>query len=493
MEEYLVGCLRAIEQHPERYAENWTRLCTLCQAEMQLRQQQKRPIGRFGRIATGMMTSGLKGLCAIGCAFKAIVQGDREGLRLLVHRLDALDDVHSSLLAEIETIRQKVQDELLKVQMETVLALIREVKGKGGKTIVFFAPYFREKRLQDGYYQRVQSIDRLMDDKWLKIYASWIDADYEHQVMHCQVIDSHHLEITYPHPNEQYDAAIRDIVREAGIVYHHSITFAGSLVTCCHDVLKIYDMHGAYPEEERLYGRDAQAALDEEQERLAMQHGQIVICVTQAMADHLHEKYPDMKAKVLLLPIFQSSVSIKPTEYTVPPPKNKPVVVYAGGMQKWQCITTMQQAMEQVKGSYEFRIFTHNPEAFWQQWHRIIRPKHVHVASKKTQELAMEYDQCQYGFILREDIVVNQVACPTKLIEYLEHGIVPIMNTEKLGDFVRDGMAFVSLQDFVQGNMPTENERQRMAANNFAVLQKIHDRQRMGTQKLLEVLSNTPV
>ncbi len=74
------------------------------------------------------------------------------------------------------------------------------------------------------------------------------------------------------------------------------------------------------------------------------------------------------------------------------------------------------------------------------------------IIDRKTHaELKEIYTECHYGFILREDSIVNQVACPTKLVEYLAMGVVPIVDSNNIGDFKTMGMRFITLEQLLRG------------------------------------------
>ena len=80
--------------------------------------------------------------------------------------------------------------------------------------------------------------------------------------------------------------------------------------------------------------------------------------------------------------------------------------------------------------------------------------------------------------------MVNRVACPTKLVEYLAAGILPILNTPNIGDFVRDGMAYISLEDFVSEKLPPREEKERLVEQNLKVVRTLEERYHQGRQQL---------
>ena len=46
----------------------------------------------------------------------------------------------------------------------------------------------------------------------------------------------------------------------------------------------------------------------------------------------------------------------------------------------------------------------------------------------ESDELAQRIQNCKYGFVVREDTIINQVATPTKFSNYLSNGIIPIFS-----------------------------------------------------------------
>ncbi|MGE0906881.1 hypothetical protein AB4M30_16785 [Escherichia coli] len=76
--------------------------------------------------------------------------------------------------------------------------------------------------------------------------------------------------------------------------------------------------------------------------------------------------------------------------------------------------------------------------------------------------------RCHLGFVLRDDIVVNRVACPTKLIEYLECGVVPVVKSPDIGDFNSLGYSFIKVDEICS---PLKMEElYEKVENNYRVL-----------------------
>lgn len=466
-------------------------LLGVTQAEQQIIIRQRKPLCLLGACVRSALAcawkNGLKGIGETADMLREVKSGKKKALWQYVCQYDAA----LKLTGQLEENNKKLKEQIGSTYCEKVLCALQQLveahRRTGGKVILFFAPFFYGSRLQDGYFQRVQAVDQMLPDEYLRIYVSWFEADPTFGIMQCKVIDDRHIELTRPYPHPVYDEATLCLAQMVGLVYHHSITFALEKVTRCQSITKIIDVHGAYPEEERLYGKYQQADLDETQERLAMVYGQYAICVTEQMRLHLKEKYPQMQAKPLLLPIFTNRESdagqAKKLDVS-----GKPRCVYAGGMQAWQCVEEMQKLIRHAGDQYDFCIFTRQPEVFWRQW-KGARPKTgLTVESRTPEELRNEYSMCQYGLMLREDCVINRVACPTKLIEYLEYGIIPVLSTTAIGDFMQDGLRYITAEDMAAGRVPTANERKEMVSQNMRVLQKMKKREQTGKTQLLHLI-----
>jgi glycosyltransferase involved in cell wall biosynthesis len=248
---------------------------------------------------------------------------------------------------------------------------------------------------------------------------------------------------------------------------------------------RVIDVHGVVPEEFRFHNDFYSAMLFEKQERLAVTKSQSVVVVTEAMHRYLQQKYREkLRGKVINFPMFPD---VTPCLTARPYVEGKPVFVYAGGLQKWQQIPQMIDAIVRTSHLFVYRVYCPDPDAV-----RAMLPKAVNesvlVACKSHEDLMGIYPQCHYGFILRKDIIINHVACPTKLVEYLAMGIVPVVDCEDIGDFMSLGMRFIKLQDLLAGEVPSETERKKMAAANFAIYEHLREVRHEGARAIYAAL-----
>jgi hypothetical protein len=149
----------------------------------------------------------------------------------------------------------------------------------------------------------------------------------------------------------------------------------------------------------------------------------------------------------------------------------KTVVIYSGNCQKWQNIDLMLEVIKKNRCKHlEYIILTGEPSVFEEKMQKVGIIKNlwnISVLSVKPFELPQYYNKAHYGFILRDDIAVNQVANPTKMLEYLNFGIIPIVKSPQIGDFASLGYDYLLYSSF-----RTELEPQK-SRKNVDVAKKI--------------------
>jgi len=351
--------------------------------------------------------------------------------------------------------------------------------------IVFFGGYFYPERQSDGYFQRIQIVDRLFADRW-RVYVEsdelrgrnvWFDRP-EPKVLVLRIIGTKKRRMLVRL------LALLAVIRSRKIYFHSVLRMYdnrfGRLLHLPF-IQKAVDIHGVVPEEFRMHNDFFSAVLYEKEEKLAVGKAGIVIVVTDAMRQYLQQKFRNaLKAKIVSFPIFPNFI---PTLATRPQVDGKPIVVYAGGLHKWQQVPKMIDAIIRTADRCRHRFYCPEPQLVKDMLPPSVAAV-VTVEAKTHAELMSLYPECHYGFILREDIIVNRAACPTKLVEYLAMGIVPIVDSEDVGDFKSLGMRSVRLDDFLSGRLPNEEQRVEMATLNFAVYERLKEVRQTGAAEI---------
>lgn len=374
-----------------------------------------------------------------------------------------------------------------KVLLKKFLEVKKRIKNN--KSIIIVAPYFNEERLKDGYYKRVKAVDELFKD-FYKVYVTY-ENDSQSLVFE-EHPENNTTVIRYLPGSKKQTLTIALLMIACGKIYCHSVWQAKKKFYKLPGVKVYVDVHGVVPEEETLYGRyeDAQMYGDIEEE--TVQKAECLICVTNKIKEHLQNKYgKKFKAKTIIMPIFDTNLSQYDIEVSEEKPfiNGKPVVIYAGGIMKWQKIELMQKSIYNCINNANYMVLCPNPEEFWATWN-YPKVKNLIVDSKSYKDLCKDvYTKAHYGYVLRDDITVNNVACPTKIADYFKYRIVPIVNSPKIGDFIDLGMKYITLEDFNSGKLLTQKQIKEVTDNNLNVLNKyvkIHEKGKKEFLKMFE-------
>lgn len=120
-------------------------------------------------------------------------------------------------------------------------------------------------------------------------------------------------------------------------------------------------------------------------------------------------------------------------------PKDSVVFCYAGGNQKWQMAyetLAYYGKIEKKQANTFMVVYTQEAKSF-EKLAMDLKIKNIKILSVNYDEMPQYLDACDYGFCLRQDNMVNRVASPTKVMEYLSRNVMPIL-TEYVGDFSVD-------------------------------------------------------
>src|SRR5690606_13514204 len=149
-------------------------------------------------------------------------------------------------------------------------------------------------------------------------------------------------------------------------------------------------------------------------------------------------------------------------------------VVYSGNLQSWQNIDLMIQVMKSnLDDRIQYDILTGEPEELKRRLQAEgIAMDRICVQTVAPSALGDYYRAAHYGFVLRDDMVVNRVACPTKLVEYLYYGIIPIVSCANIGDFETLGYEYLPYEAF------STRVAARKSAINREVARELIERQR---------------
>lgn len=318
--------------------------------------------------------------------------------------------------------------------------------------ILFLSKYPEtQQELQDGFYQRVVHIDSLFQTKErsyldIRLFDYWRiikKDDREGRVtIQCNLLV--HLFI------------ILRTFKKSELVYIQSIynllyTFPFFRIFKRKYVL---DLHGVVPDELALLQQNFKSKLFQFVEKFVYSQIDTVIGVSNRLIQYYKDKYPTQQTTYLVYPILPNNLENIPNELLKIALNSDTVnFIYSGNLQQWQNIDLMIEHIKKVNDvpNYFFQILTGDPDNMLRKIiDKGIDTKNIDVRAVQPSELSEYYKKAHYGFILRDDIIINNVACPTKLIEYMNYGIIPVVQSDRIGDFSEMNYERLSIKDLTR-------------------------------------------
>ncbi len=289
------------------------------------------------------------------------------------------------------------------------------------------APFPYKQRLVEGYIKRIKYIFDIINTKYKYITFIYFSINNKNPVINH--IDSMLSELVI---NNQFDPNILlNIINNKKI---HIETTHGCEYFFKQNLLNkinyTLDIHGAAPEEEQeLNGKGYEYWNIIEYE--AIKNSKQIISVSNNLTEHLEKKH-NILIKNKTLTIGVSTINIdninnifKNIEFNY---NNRYNIVYSGGTQKWQNVDyIIDNLLGNSKFNYSF--FTHDKIELT----NLIKKKNkLHYVSKiesfnNIDELNNNYKLNMFGFLLRNESVINSVSSPTKLCDYIINNLVPVL------------------------------------------------------------------
>ncbi len=311
--------------------------------------------------------------------------------------------------------------------------------------MLFIAKYPHDGNIKEGMSQRILAIDNHFEN----ISRTYLFISYKFFLKKKKIYINDNV-LQYNLSLFVHFPYIIKLLMKCKTIYIHSM-LNGIYVTPFLKFLNnkkiIIDVHGIVPEEEALKQKMIRARLYNIAEREIFKYVKIVLTVTDKMTEFYRSKYKDQNLiKYITYPIIPRNIlstSKKDIfdfneQYVLD--EDKTIVLYSGNTQEWQNIEIMVGIIKKnLHENIYYVILTGEVEKmremFLKQGVDSQVNENIIIKSVLPNQLEEEYRRANYGFILRDDIDVNKVACPTKMTEYLFYGIIPIVKSYHIGDF----------------------------------------------------------
>ena len=330
--------------------------------------------------------------------------------------------------------------------------------------ILFLSKYpVLDEEFRDGFYQRVENIDNFFrdDERTYLNISLFKNAKKQFKKVDKRTELSCNFFLHF--------FTIFQLFKRSNIVYIQSIFNAlnALLFIMILDKKYILDVHGVVPEELNMQGKKLKSKIFNYVEKKVFNKLSIAITVTNRMTNHYSNKYRKSNCKFIEYAILPSHLKKKDIEEIS---SDYIEVIYSGNAQVWQNVDMMLKIIKKnLNANIHYTILTGDLNTFEKKIIDYgIDPNSITLKSVQPTELEDYYKKSHYGFVLRDDILVNNVACPTKIVEYLNYGIIPIVLSENIGDFKELGYEYLSINDF------NHNVAKRKSLNNTEVIKLIY-------------------
>jgi hypothetical protein len=346
--------------------------------------------------------------------------------------------------------------------------------------IIFIAPFPESQKAQEGFSNRVVSIDNIFSQStriYLEFYSTSISWVF-YELPKIKRLDSDNDILLFQLNDRSFFIIplLLILLTLSKIIYIHSIYNANHISYLLKMFKKkiIWDVHGAVPEEiEYLTPENTELVTKFNHiEKTIIQNSKHIIVVSDSMEIHLRNKYKITEDKFVKLPIFIDE-QINQEDLKKINWNKKESVIYAGGTTKWHNVDLMIQCAKERYFDFGFLFFSHDIETFKKKLLEANILDNVSLASVSPKDVQEACKTAKFGFLLRDDHVLNKVACPTKLIQYFYFGIIPIIKFSSIGDFGNLKFSYIDLEEFRNNKIPNEEYLEQMRDNNFTILKKM--------------------
>lgn len=326
--------------------------------------------------------------------------------------------------------------------------------------MAIFAPYPREEYRQNGWYKRIYLVDKILDG----VPRVYLNTIHRSPFFGTQVVE--HVdgvfEIFLHGSQRKYSKEALNFLERVSLAYIHTTHLGRDFLKTELNVPFLIDFHGIAPEEEEVQGNMAASLELGEIERALFLQALRVIYVSPGMKKHFESKYSERESAVL--PIISDVQADKNLREVASKDRRGHEFIYAGGSQQWQNIDKMMSLVGKLQAN--LIVASDTPHNFT-KWNETCSFK---VGTYNKSDLSKLYLDSRFGFVLRDDSKVNQVSFPTKLFEYLAHGVVPIVDFADLGGLLSKDYQFISTLEIEQFRFNEERLREIRITN-----QKVSD------------------
>ena len=175
----------------------------------------------------------------------------------------------------------------------------------------------------------------------------------------------------------------------------------------------------------------------------------ILEMIVYLMADRVCAVSEVLKKKLSYYFVFNKNVFVFPCVVSniklIDKTRNDDAInfVYLGGLSEWQMfdetIGIYKKIADNIKCSVTFTVITRDKDLALSKLK--VNRVEATVKSLTNNEVLDDLKNYDFGFLIRENNLVNNVASPIKYLEYLSNGVIPIIS-EGIGDYSKEASKY---------------------------------------------------
>lgn len=253
------------------------------------------------------------------------------------------------------------------------------------------------------------------------------------------------------------------------VFYFHSVYNTKKLFYLFYLGKCFIDLHGLAYEEMRMMNNIPMATYLQKCEQYGIDKATRLIAVTNTMKNYFVKAYKADPEKFIVLPIFE--FTDKPLSKTKL--HKTPTVIYSGSAAVWQNVDHLLDVISKTVKKYDHTIYSMDTDIFTTKLKELNILDKVILKKGPKEEVIKSYNNQDFGLVLRVPDIVNTVSCPTKLIEYMTFGVIPVVQDEKMGDFIELGYKYIKEDNFVKGSTISNAEFVKIINFNKDIIKKL--------------------
>lgn len=164
-------------------------------------------------------------------------------------------------------------------------------------------------------------------------------------------------------------------------------------------------------------------------DRASMRYSRFSFFVSSQQRDYLSSKFGIAARHHFIMPCFNEV--LQPQHFFTQGKYDHNTFCYVGSAtDPWQCFDQMLAIYRNIERRHNhchLKILTPDGTVAHKAAQR-AQLEHYTIKCVPHEQVTQEIASCKFGFIIREDDVVNHVATPTKMSSYLASGVIPIFS-----------------------------------------------------------------